>query len=532
MYNNCKMKIEEYAMKQASMKTVEASMKTVKASMKTVKASVKVVKTVKTVKAVKTIKVVKAFKAVKPVLKASVKTIQLVKAVKAVKAVEAVSLWQSNDQHEWIDILKKTQHDWYYDTLPELIVKNQSINKEEHIALVEWKLKQGTHRPILLKYAKELSNDAIIAESKATFENKQDPHKAIRAYSKLKGVGYATASAFASACNSNYPYMSDALLATLGISKPFKYNRKEYEVCLSETQKKAGALNGTLTPREIERCIAYVSKKQNMGTIVKNEDNEPRLTIVSWNINGIRAINKKNAIGEGLDLDTIDVLCLQEIRCDENVAKQLISKTCNDKFPYIEFNVSTDKKGYAGTAILSKFPMKNVSFDLPELPKNKEGRVITAMINGITIVTVYTPNAGASLDRLEYRTQTWDIEFKKYITSLSGKKVIVCGDLNVAHKEIDLFHPTKNTKTAGFTIEERTSFESIIQDTKMIDSFRHMNPTAKKFSFWSNFANSRERGIGWRIDYMLTSKSVKINHADIWDQVKGSDHAPIVLIAT
>jgi len=249
------------------------------------------------------------------------------------------------------------------------------------------------------------------------------------------------------------------------------------------------------------------------------------MKIISWNINGIRACSQKGLL-EFIDETNADIYCFQEI------------KACPDKIPdsilnHKNYNIiinSAEKKGYSGTLIMTKekFIEKKVNFEFEE--NYNEGRVIQLEFEKFYLINVYTPNAKSDLSRLDYRVK-WDKEFKNYIHNLDQiKPVIVCGDLNVAHKEIDLANPKTNTKSAGFTIEERTGIENILAD-KMLDCFRYFNQEPDHYTWWSYRANSRNRNVGWRIDYFLASKQLqeKLQSCIIHRYTLGSDHCPIEL---
>jgi exodeoxyribonuclease-3 len=261
------------------------------------------------------------------------------------------------------------------------------------------------------------------------------------------------------------------------------------------------------------------------------------MKIVSWNVNGLRAVMRKPQIHHLVSEDAPDILCLQEIKCDDKVAQSVFS-LLQDTYPFVYYNTSKTKKGYSGTAILSRTEATKVSYDLPN-HDNDEGRVTTCWFKGsidtkvrqFVLVNVYTPNSGST--RLQYRTQEWDVAFRQYICTLQqdNKNVIVCGDLNVAHNEIDIHSPKTNKKSAGYTDEERKCFEALLAETGMIDTFRHQRPSETKYSWWSTITRSRESNKGWRIDYFLVSKNMKKKYqdSDILVDVYGSDHAPVVL---
>lgn len=259
------------------------------------------------------------------------------------------------------------------------------------------------------------------------------------------------------------------------------------------------------------------------------------MKIISWNINGIRAMLKKNNLVELINEEDPDIICLGEtkISCPFDDVQNNLNESLNNKY-YNYWNPCKVKAGYSGTAILTKKEPINVIYGLNINNKeyDDEGRVITCEFSKFYLIHVYTPNSGKTLARLNYRTTTWDNMFLKYINKLKKiKKVIVCGDLNVAHKEIDLKNPKTNLKTAGFTVEERESFDNILDNTKLIDTFRHLHKEIIKYSYWSYKFRARERNTGWRIDYFLVDEKLikKVIKSDILIDIVGSDHAPIIL---
>lgn len=248
--------------------------------------------------------------------------------------------------------------------------------------------------------------------------------------------------------------------------------------------------------------------------------------IVSFNVNGIRAIMKKDFEQDMKSLDP-DILCLQETKAqDDQVREALVS------FPsYHIVSNSATKKGYSGTAILSKEKPLNVIYNIGVEEHDDEGRVIAAEFTDYFVVVVYVPNAGSALKRLDYRT-TWDLAFLKYLKGLEEQKpVIVCGDFNVAHREIDLARPKANyDKHAGFTQKEIDGMDAYTSNG-FIDTFRNLHPDEIKYSWWSYRGGARSRNVGWRIDYFLVSESLKnrIEKAEILNDVMGSDHCPVLL---
>ncbi len=253
----------------------------------------------------------------------------------------------------------------------------------------------------------------------------------------------------------------------------------------------------------------------------------PQLHLVSWNVNGIRAMIKKDFLKDVRTMDP-DVLCLQETKGQPEEVKtalQLLPEYST------AVNSSKERKGYSGTAILSKEKPIEVFYDMGIEEHDQEGRVIAAEFNTFFVVTVYTPNSGEGMKRLNYR-KDWDETFRNYVLSLEDKKpVIICGDLNVAHTEIDLARPKENyNKQSGHTQDEIDGFENLL-NAGFIDSFRMKYPDEVKYSWWNYKYNARARNVGWRIDYFLTSEQLKENIDDslIYNEYLGSDHCPVGL---
>jgi exodeoxyribonuclease-3 len=245
--------------------------------------------------------------------------------------------------------------------------------------------------------------------------------------------------------------------------------------------------------------------------------------MISWNVNGIRAALTKGFIDFFNEVDA-DIFCLQETKCQ-------VGQVEIDLPGYHQYWNAAEKKGYSGTAIFSKEEPLSVSYDLGIEEHDKEGRVITLEFNDYYLITVYTPNSKSELERLDYR-MTWEDDFKAYLKKLEEKKpVIVCGDLNVAHKEIDLKNPKSNRKNAGFTDEERDKFSKLL-DAGFIDTYRYFYPDAEgAYSWWSYRFNARKNNAGWRIDYFITSDNLKerLVGAKIHNEILGSDHCPVEL---
>jgi len=250
------------------------------------------------------------------------------------------------------------------------------------------------------------------------------------------------------------------------------------------------------------------------------------MRLVSWNVNGIRAVMKKEFPTSLKGMKT-DVLCLQETKAQDD---QVLEALAGIEGYHIYTN-SAVKKGYSGTAILTKKEPLSVQYDLGIEEHDQEGRVIAAEFEDYFLVTVYTPNSGSELKRLAYR-QTWDADFLKYMKKLEKKKpVIVCGDLNVAHRDIDLARPKPNyNKSAGYMQEEIDGLDNIVA-AGFIDTFRHRKPEQVKYSWWSYRAGARVNNVGWRIDYFVASPSLadRIKDVDILNDVMGSDHCPVLL---
>ena len=247
------------------------------------------------------------------------------------------------------------------------------------------------------------------------------------------------------------------------------------------------------------------------------------MKLISWNVNGIRACVKKGFLDFFKETDA-DIFCLQETKLQEGQIELELEG-------YHQYWNYAERKGYSGTAIFTKQEPLSVSYGLGIEEHDQEGRVITLEFDNFYMVTVYTPNSKNELLRLEYR-MVWEDEFRSYLLRLNETKpVIVCGDLNVAHQEIDLKNPKTNQKNAGFTIEERTKMSNLL-DSGFIDTFRFFYPELEgAYSWWSYRFNARKNNAGWRIDYFLTSQELKENLKDakIHSDILGSDHCPVEL---
>ena len=248
------------------------------------------------------------------------------------------------------------------------------------------------------------------------------------------------------------------------------------------------------------------------------------MKLISWNVNGIRACVKKGFL-DYFNKQDADIFCIQETKLQEGQIDL-------DLEGYYQYWNYAKKKGYSGTAIFTKKEPLSVSYGLNIEEHDQEGRVITLEFENFYMVTVYTPNSQTALARLDYRMK-WEDDFKTYLRKLDLKKpVVLCGDLNVAHKEIDLKNSKNNTNNAGFTPSEREKLTNLLNEG-FIDSFRYLYPTKEFiYSWWSYRFNARKNNAGWRIDYFLTSATLKdkIKDALIDTEVLGSDHCPVMLI--
>lgn len=247
------------------------------------------------------------------------------------------------------------------------------------------------------------------------------------------------------------------------------------------------------------------------------------MKLISWNVNGIRACVNKGFKDFFKEINA-DIFCIQETKCQ-------IDQIELEFEGYKSFWNSAEKKGYSGTAIYTKEKPISVKYGIGIEQHDKEGRVITLEFKKFFMVNIYTPNSKRGLERLEYR-QVWEDEIRKYLLDLNKiKPVIMCGDLNVAHNEIDLKNPKTNRRNAGFTDEEREKMTQLLE-SGFTDSFRYLYPDKKEsYSWWSYMGRAREKNVGWRIDYFIVSKNIesKIKEAKIHSEIMGSDHCPVEL---
>ena len=247
------------------------------------------------------------------------------------------------------------------------------------------------------------------------------------------------------------------------------------------------------------------------------------MKLISWNVNGLRAVYKKGFLDFFNEINA-DIFCIQETKMQEGQITLELEK-------YEQYFNYAVRKGYSGTAVFTKIKPEKVTYGIGIEEHDQEGRVITLEFKKFYLVNCYTPNSGRELARLNYR-MTWEDAFKEYLKKLDkNKPVIICGDLNVAHKEIDLKNPKTNRKNAGFTDEERGKINNLLE-SGFTDSYRKLYPDkTDAYTWWSYMGNARAKNIGWRIDYFLTSDRIssKIKETYIFDEIMGSDHCPVGL---
>ncbi len=247
------------------------------------------------------------------------------------------------------------------------------------------------------------------------------------------------------------------------------------------------------------------------------------MKLISWNVNGLRAVLQKGFMDFFKSVDA-DIFCIQETKMQEGQIEKFVLDG------YTQYWNSAIKKGYSGTAIFTKIKPINATYGIGKEEHDNEGRVITLEFDKFYLVNIYTPNSKRELERLEYR-MVWEDEIRKYLTKLNKKKpVIMCGDLNVAHEEIDLKNPKTNRRNAGFTDEERGKMTELL-NANFVDSFRFIYPEKIAYTWWSYMGGARAKDVGWRIDYFIVSEDIKqrIKDAYIYKDIMGSDHCPVGL---
>jgi len=302
-----------------------------------------------------------------------------------------------------------------------------------------------------------------------------------------------------------------------------------------ESEKRSRSRSRSKSPKKEEKSIYKDKEQKNMASFPTDENQ--LIKVIMWNVAGLRAFLQKKDIDNLIKEENPDIICFNETKMDEELIEKLnLKKMFQEKFNFNSYwYCCTEKKGYSGTAILTKYKPLSVSYGM-NIPKHdKEGRIITLEYDKFFLINCYVPNAGEGLKRLDYRINEWDKDLFSYINKLKEKKdVILTGDLNVARENIDIFDPKGREKLAGFTQVEKESFTKFLK-TGFIDNFRNLHPNEKKFSFFSKRAKgNREGNKGWRLDYFVTNKDMKniiVKNCDILDKDKytASDHLPILL---
>lgn len=258
------------------------------------------------------------------------------------------------------------------------------------------------------------------------------------------------------------------------------------------------------------------------------------LKFIHWNINGIRPLLKTSELNTLIDSESPDFLCFNEIKIDPSLISSLKLSSLHSPLYKSFWHCPTEKKGYAGTAILTKFKPISIKYGIDDSNTDNEGRVITLEYEKFYLIACYTPNAGENLKRLDFRIDEWDKKFFEYINELKNKKdIILCGDLNVANNEIDIFEPKGHEKSPGFTIQERDSFKQFLNEG-FVDTFREKYPNEQKFSFFSKRSKAKFDNKGWRLDYFVVNKNnknFKIIESNMLEKnnYNSSDHIPIKL---
>ncbi|MEE6508459.1 hypothetical protein FKM82_021242 [Ascaphus truei] len=293
----------------------------------------------------------------------------------------------------------------------------------------------------------------------------------------------------------------------------------------NEPEVKKGKKGGGKPAKEAEAPILYEDPPDKLSSA---SGKKYTLKISSWNVDGLRAWVKKQGLAWVREEDP-HIMCLQETKCAEKSLPLEIKDM--PEYPHKYWAGSEDKEGYSGVAMLCKDKPLKVTYGIGIEEHDKEGRVITAEFDSYYLVAAYVPNSSRGLVRLDYR-QRWDVDFRGYLKGLDGKKpLILCGDLNVAHQEIDLKNPKTNKKTPGFTPQEREGFGELLAEG-FLDSFRELYPEASNaYSFWTYMMNSRAKNVGWRLDYFVLSEALRTALCDskIRSGAMGSDHCPITL---
>jgi len=309
--------------------------------------------------------------------------------------------------------------------------------------------------------------------------------------------------------------------------------KRKQDVSASEKSSKKRSVTEDQCENDDSEHGNNVLKSEAKESKATNKDGHPYdLKITSWNVAGVRALAKKDGV-KWLESDDADIVCLQECKCSEKDIPQYLLDFKNKGYKLF-WNESKSTKGHSGVGMLTKLHPKDITFGIGVKDHDEEGRTITAEFDRFYIVTTYVPNSQRKLARLDYRMK-WNEDFKKYITKLDQEKpVILCGDMNVSHQEIDLANPKSNKRNAGFTQEERDGMTDLLNGG-FVDSFRELYPDLKgQYTFWTYMGNARARNVGWRLDYFIVSKRLMNHVCDnvILSSVLGSDHCPISLLFT
>ena len=321
--------------------------------------------------------------------------------------------------------------------------------------------------------------------------------------------------------------------------KKSKLDKKEKSTKKKKSEDKIESKSRSKSPKSRSRSRSNSKQKSDKKTSNNKSDfpSDKLIKIIHWNVNGFRPLLKKNELDTLIKAEDPDFICFNETKIDEDLVKSLnLNKTFQDKYKFKSYwNCSTEKKGYAGTGILTKYEPISVSYGMNIKKHDNEGRITTLEYEKFYSVSCYTPNAGEGLKRLDYRVKEWDKDFFEYINSLKNKKdVIFTGDLNVARYDIDIFDPKGREKLPGFTKMEKESFNNFL-NTGYVDTFRELHPKEQKFSFFSKRSKgNKEANRGWRLDYFIINKDPKnidFKESDMTDKDKynASDHIPIYL---
>ncbi|CAG9325834.1 unnamed protein product [Blepharisma stoltei] len=314
--------------------------------------------------------------------------------------------------------------------------------------------------------------------------------------------------------------------------KPVKSRAKKSDEAKKPAKRKVSDSEEEKIPAKASKQAKLISEDAKIQTSSLGIFSSPEIHIVSWNVNGIRACIKKQSFITFTGRDNIDILCFNETKLQDTNIQDF--KNNFPAFPYQYWSCSRTKKGYSGTAILSKIEPISIVTGLGRRKHDDEGRVITAEFDTFFLISTYVPNAGQKLDRLSYRTQEWDNDFRNYLKQLEarGKSVIWLGDLNVVHQDIDIYNMNGKEKCAGCTPQEREQFTQTLAEG-FVDSFRHLYPSERKYSWYSTKnPRAKSENMGWRLDYIVVSQALisRVRDSLIHNDIIGSDHHPVEII--